>query len=69
MTYKIIPTALFIQAVKDGIRQAGNPAFEKRGSPGECHRIAQKHKLTRKYYHVVAVPQPVVMSDLDPRLN
>jgi hypothetical protein len=69
MNYRIIPTSEYDEAVRLGRFQRSPTCFGVRGSPGDLHKLAKADGLTRSLYTVVPVPEPVVMSDHDPRLN
>eukprot|EP00392_Amoebophrya_sp_AT5.2_P018645 g19223.t1 len=69
MKYRIIPTPEYDEAVKLGRFPRAPTCFGVRGNPGMLHSLAKANGLTRSLYNVVPVPEPLVMSDPDPRLN
>jgi hypothetical protein len=69
MNFRIIPTAEYGEALMLRRFQKEHHCFKLRGSPQQLHRQARREGLNRIYYRVVPVPEPLVMSDPDPRLS
>lgn len=69
MNYRIIPTAEYGEALNLKRFEKSHKCFNLRGSPEQLHKQARREGLNQVYYRVVPVPEPLVMSDPDPRLN
>jgi hypothetical protein len=67
--HRIIPTPEYDEAVRLGRFKRAPTCFGVRGSPQHLHRLAKHDGLTRSLYNVVPVPEPLVMSDPNSRLN
>ena len=64
MKHRIIPTPEYDEAVKLGRFPQAPTCFGVRGKPAHLHALAKQDGLTRTLYNVVAVPEPVVVQQL-----
>lgn len=69
MNYRIVPTPEYEEAQRLGRFQRTPACFGMKGPKQHLHKLAKQNGLTRSFYTIVPVPEPVVMSDPDPRLN
>ena len=60
MRHRIVPTAEYDEAVKLGLFKRSPTCFGVHGPPGQLHGLAKQNGLTRRFYKIVPVAEPVV---------